>query len=63
MNTFNSSTGYIKRKADNTIYETSTIWLGKYDKAENYIEATKEEYQAYLKEKENEGYHSKEIHE
>lgn len=63
MNTFNSSTGYIKRKADNTIYEASTLWLGKYDKADNYIEATKEEYEAYLKEMENEIHDSEEIHE
>ncbi len=63
MNTFNSHTGYIKRKADNTIYETSTIYLGKFDKAENYTEATKEEYEAYLKEMEYEVHDSEEVHE
>ena len=42
-----SSTGYLKRIATGEIY--GSLWLGKYDKPENYAEASKEEYEAYQK--------------
>lgn len=49
MRTFKSKTGYIKSLIDNIIYENDTIYLGIYDKEENYAEATKEEYESYIK--------------
>lgn len=42
-----SSTGYLK-SIDGSVFE-SPIYLGIYDSKENYEEATKEEYEAYLK--------------
>ena len=54
MKTFKSKTGYIKSLVDNVIYENDTIYLGIYDKEENYREATKEEYDTYMKEEEEE---------
>ena len=36
MRTFKSKTGYIKSLIDNIIYENDTIYLGIYDKEENY---------------------------
>ena len=50
MRTFKSKTGYIKCKVDGVIYEASVIYLGKYDKEENYSEVTKEEYDKYQEE-------------
>lgn len=47
MRTFKSKTGYIKSLIDNVIYENNIIYLGIYDKEENYKEATKEEYKEY----------------
>lgn len=44
-----SSTGYIK-SAD-AVYD-HPIYLGIYDKPENYQEATKEEYEEYIKREE-----------
>lgn len=52
MRTFKSKTGYIKSLVDNVIYENDTIYLGIYDKEDNYREATKEEYDTYMKEEE-----------
>lgn len=52
MRTFKSKTGYIKSLVDNVIYENGTIYLGIYDKEGNYREATKEEYDTYMKEEE-----------
>lgn len=49
MRIFKSKTGYIKSLIDNIIYANDTIYLGVYDKEENYAEATKEEYEAYIK--------------
>lgn len=42
-----SSTGYLKSQ-DGSVCE-SPIYLGIYDAKENYEEATKEDYEAYLK--------------
>lgn len=52
MRTFKSKTGYIKSLLDGAIYENDTIYLGIYDKEENYTESTKEEYEAYIKKEE-----------
>ena len=49
MRTFKSKTGYIKSLIDNVVYENNIIYLGIYDKEENYQEATKEEYEEYVK--------------
>lgn len=49
MRIFKSKTGYIKSLVDNVIYANNVIYLGIYDKEENYKEATKEEYDAYIK--------------
>ena len=48
MKTYQSKTGYVKC-VDGTCYEAKTIYLGKYDKAENYEDISKAAYSAYLK--------------
>ena len=45
---YQSKTGYVKC-VDGTCYEAKTIYLGKYDKAENYKDISKAVYSAYLK--------------
>ena len=50
MRIFKSKTGYIKSLIDNIIYKNDTIYLGIYDNEDNYTEATKEEYEANMKE-------------
>lgn len=52
MRIFKSKTGYIKSLKDNIIYENGTIYLGIYDNETNYTEATKEEYEEYIKSEE-----------
>lgn len=52
MRTFKSKTGYIKSLIDNIIYENDIIYLGIYDTEDNYTEATKEEYELYIKSEE-----------
>lgn len=52
MRIFKSKTGYIKSLIDNIIYENDTIYLGIYDTEDNYTEATKEEYEEYIKSEE-----------
>lgn len=52
MRTFKSKTGYIKSLIDGVIYENDIIYLGIYDTEENYTEATKEEYELYIKSEE-----------
>ena len=47
MKTYQSKTGYIKR-VDGTCYEAKTIYLGKYDKAENYKDINENEYKEYV---------------
>lgn len=44
---------HLKNIITGDIYE-GTIYLGIYDSASNYVEVTEEEYQEYLKAKENE---------
>lgn len=43
-----SSTGYIKHIESGVVYPNSSIFLGKYDKEENYEEANKKDYEEYL---------------
>ena len=43
-----SSTGYICA-LDGSLYTNYAIYLGKLDSPKNYIEGTKEEYEAWLK--------------
>ena len=57
MRTFKSKTGYIKSLIDGVIYENDTIYLGIYDNEDNYTEATKEEYEAYIKSEEEKYVH------
>ena len=52
MIVFKSKTGYIKSLIDGVIYANDTIYLGIYDNEDNYTEATKEEYEAYIKSEE-----------
>lgn len=52
MRIFKSKTGYIKSLADNIIYKNDAIYLGIYDTEDNYTEATKEEYEEYIKSEE-----------
>lgn len=52
MRKFKSKTGYIKSLIDNIIYANDTIYLGIYDTEDNYTEATKEEYELYIKSEE-----------
>ena len=47
MKTYQSKTGYIKC-VDGTCYEAKTIYLGKYDKAENYKDINEKEYKEYV---------------
>ena len=47
MKTYQSKTGYVKR-VDGTCYEAKTIYLGKYDKAENYEDINEKEYKEYV---------------
>ena len=45
--TFESDTGYIRNKASKVVYATHVIYLGIYDTADNYEEATEADYDAY----------------
>ena len=48
MEKYISNTGYVRNIETGECYE-GTIFLGKFDKAENYGSITKEEYEEYLK--------------
>lgn len=47
MKIYQSKTGYVKC-IDGTCYETNTIYLGKYDKAENYEDINENDYKEYV---------------
>lgn len=47
MKTFNSSTGYVKRKRSGEVYEAHTLYLPDAEEPSNYAEASQEEYEAY----------------
>lgn len=48
MNTFKTKTGYFKCITDGVVFKGDIAYLGKFDSASNYKEATKEEYDEYL---------------
>ena len=48
IRTFESDTGYIKNKASKVVYAAHVIYLGIYDTADNYEEATEADYGAYM---------------
>ena len=52
MKIYKTKTGYAKNLATNEIFQAETIYLGCFDKEENYEDATKEEYDKYFKEEE-----------
>lgn len=54
MKTYKSQTGYIKFKTEDVteIYEGSIIYLPDREDLANYSDASKEEYEAYVKEQE-----------
>ena len=47
IRTFESTTGYIRNKTTKVVYIAHTIYLGIYDTADNYEEATEADYDAY----------------
>ena len=49
INTFESQTGYVRRKSDKICFEAKVIYLGIYDKAENYEDISKAVYDRYVK--------------
>lgn len=50
--TYESKTGYVREKATGNCVAVTSICLGKYSKAEDFEDITKEEYEAYVKERE-----------
>ena len=48
MRTFESNTGYIRDKASKVVYKAHLIYLGIYDTADNYEEATEADYDVYM---------------
>ena len=48
INTFESDTGYIRNKGSKVVYAAHVIYLGIYDTADNYEEATEADYDAYV---------------
>ena len=48
IRTFESETGYIRNKATKVVYVAHVIYLGIYDTADNYEDATKADYDAYM---------------
>lgn len=48
INTFESDTGYIRNKTSKVVYAAHVIYLGIYDTADNYEEATEADYDAYI---------------
>ena len=48
IRTFESDTGYIRNKASKVVYAAHVSYLGIYDTADNYEEATEADYDAYM---------------
>ena len=48
INTFESDTGYIRNKSSKVVYKAQVIYLGVYDAADNYEEATEADYDVYM---------------
>ena len=47
IRTFESTTGYVRNKTTKVVYIAHIIYLGIYDTADNYEEATEADYDAY----------------
>ena len=47
IRTFESTTGYVRNKITKEVYIAHTIYLGIYDTADNYEEATEADYDVY----------------
>ena len=52
MKTYESKTGYIKRISTGECFETYLIYMSKWDDESTYSDIAKEEYEAYVKERE-----------
>ncbi len=52
MRTYESKTGYVKNNVSGECFETSIIYLSKWDDETTYSDITKDEYDAYVKEQE-----------
>ena len=48
IRTFESDTGYIRDNVSKVVYAAHVIYLGIYDTADNYEEATEADYDAYM---------------
>ena len=48
INTFKSETGYIRDKLSNAVYADHVVYLSVYDTVDNFEEATKADYDAYM---------------
>ena len=48
INTFKSETGYIRDKLSNDVYAAHVVYLSVYDTVDNFEEATKADYDAYM---------------
>ena len=48
IRTFESDTGYVRDKVSKAVYAAHVIYLGIYDTADNYEEATEADYDAYM---------------
>ena len=48
IRTFESDTGYVRDKVSKAVYAAHVIYLGIYDTADNYEDATKADYDAYM---------------
>ena len=49
IKTYESKTGYVRRIATKECFEAKTIYLGKFDKAENYEDVSKAVYDKFIK--------------
>lgn len=52
MEVYKSKTGFVKCKVDNVIYKSENIYLGIYDKLENYEDCSEEDYNEFIKSQE-----------
>ena len=52
MRTYESKTGYVKNNVSGECFETSLIYMSKWDDESTYSDITKEDYEAYVKERE-----------
>ena len=52
MRTYESKTGYVKNNVSGECFETFLIYMSKWDDESTYSDITKEDYEAYVKERE-----------